>query len=122
MGRRKVSDEALIEAILLTPTLEEAARRANIAERTLYYRLQNPEFKRKYADRRRALVDTAMARLEKSLARAIHTLNKNMSCGRPSDENTAAKAVIDYVRWAQENGEIVQRLEELEETISKAID
>jgi len=122
MGRRAINNAKLIEALLLAPTIEDAARRAKVSVRTMYNRLQNPEFKRAYNDRRRDLVEISLGRLEKSLDRAIHTLNKNMGCGRASDENTAAKAVIDYVLSAREQQEITRRLDALEETLSETID
>lgn len=119
MGRRRVSDETLIAALLQCPTVELAAKHAGLSQRSIFDRLREGEFKRKYAEARRSLVDVALARMEKSLARAVHTLNEAMAGGgKMSDRIAAAKAVVDHVRWAQET-DLAARMDQLESLIDE---
>jgi hypothetical protein len=92
IGRK---DDEAIAALLLEPSLDAAAARVGVAPATLARWLRLPSFARKYRAARRAVVESAVARLQQASGEAVACLRRNLSCGRPSVEVRAAEAILD---------------------------
>ena len=115
-GRPKLDDraEAAIAGLLTERTHALAAAKAGISEATVARWLRDPQFKSAYKAARRAVVDSAVGRLQASAAKAVDALEKNLACGRPSDENRAAVAILEFSLKAVEAADLGERIDELE--------
>jgi hypothetical protein len=105
--------EAAVAALLARPNLEEAAREAGISVSTLRRWQQLPGFQQALRDARRQLVETTVAWLQATTTKAIATLLKNMDCGRPSVEVSAAVAVLDRALRGHELCDLAAEVEDI---------
>jgi hypothetical protein len=113
LGRKK---EAAILALLSQRNIPEAARVAEISERTLYRWLQESNFDAAYRKARRTAFSQAMARLQQMTTAAVSTLGKIMldpNAPAPSRVR-AADSVLDHAAKAQEIEDVQARIYELE--------
>jgi hypothetical protein len=112
-GRKQ--EEAII-ALLSQPSVEQAARAANIGPRTLVRWLQNPEFKVAYHKARREAFGQATSRLQQASGAAVATLIKIMvDPNAPASTRVrAADSVLDHAAKAIEIEDIEARLAALE--------
>jgi hypothetical protein len=106
-------DRAII-ALLTEPTVEAAARSIDIAPATIWRWSQQPDFRARLRDARRAVVEGAIGRLQQTATEAVETLRRNLTCGAPSVEVRAATAILDQAVKAVELFDVVERLEQLE--------
>jgi hypothetical protein len=88
------SREKALAALLVAPTIAEAARMAGIAERTLRSWLARPDFAKEYAARRRELLQGTLGKLHTLNSKAVETLERNMSSGHGPTEVRAAVAAL----------------------------
>ena len=114
-GKRSRQEEAALSALLSEPTIEIAAKQADIGESTLRRWLAEPEFKAKYRAARRQVVEAAIGRLQSAATKAVDTLERNLSCGIPAVEVGAAKSVLDQAIKAVELVDLAERIEALEQ-------
>jgi hypothetical protein len=110
--------EEAIAALLLHPSIEHAAKAANLATNTLLRWLKEPEFEAAYREARRAAFGQSVARLQQASGAAVTTLLKVMV-----DPNTpastrvrAADSVLSHGAKAIEIEDIEVRLAALEES------
>ena len=106
-------DKAIL-ALLTESIVEAAARSADVAPATIWRWSQQPEFKSRLRDARRAVVEGAIGRLQQAAAEAVETLRRNLTCGTPSVEVRAATAILDQAIKAVELFDVVERVEHLE--------
>jgi hypothetical protein len=92
LGRKQ---EAVIAALLTEPNHADAARKAGVAEATLYRWLNMAEFQAAYRAARRQVVEAAVGRLQQAAGQAVDTLVKNLTCGVYAAENRAAVAILE---------------------------
>jgi hypothetical protein len=113
LGRKK---EGAIVALLSQRNVEEAARVADIAQRTLYRWMKEPEFDAAYREARRAAFSQSTARLQQASGAAVATLLKIMvdSNAPASTRVRAADTVLDHAARAIELEDIQARVAELE--------
>jgi hypothetical protein len=117
--QERLEDRALA-ALLSEPTIEAAAKRVDIAESTLLRWMAEPGFRGKYRAARRQVVEGAIARLQTVATKAVGALERNLTCGIPSVEVGAAKAVLDQAIKAVELVDHAERLEALEQIQEQA--
>jgi hypothetical protein len=113
-GRKQ---EEAIAALLSQRNLEEAARAAGIAMRTLLRWLQMPEFDAAYRKARRAGFSQSIARLQQGSGAAVATLMKVMvDLNAPAASRVrAADCVLNHATKAIELEDLEERLRRLEE-------
>lgn len=113
--------EGGIAALLIQPTMKEAATAAGVNEATLWRWLQSREFHAAYMKARRDSVKQALARLQQTTTEAVTVLRDIMiDTDAPcSVRVTAAKAIIDYSIKAVEVEDLEQRVFELEQLITQ---
>ena len=80
MSRRQ---DALISALLLAPTLAEAAQTAGIGEATAWRWLKDKAFRNAYREARREVVRQAVAQVQQACSIAVTTLTAVMQALRP---------------------------------------
>jgi hypothetical protein len=112
-GRKK---EVAIVALLSQRSVDDAARSVNIAPRTLYRWIKEPEFDAAYREAKRAAYGQSIARLHQASGAAVTTLLKLMvdSNVPASTRARCADSVLSHTEKATELEDIEARLAELE--------
>jgi DNA-binding MurR/RpiR family transcriptional regulator len=112
--KRSRQEEAALAALLSVPTIAEAATLAGISESTLLRWLQEPTFQQRYRAARREVVEHAISGLQQATGEAVEALRRNLTCGVPSSEIAAARAIIDQAVKGVELVDLAERIEQLE--------
>ena len=113
---KNVSDEKLLESLLLNGSVQGASADCKISQSAIYKRLQNPDFRKKY-DQLQGLVLSAVAgSLTQSLNDAVGCLQSVIN-----DKNVAATvkvsasdALLRHCCRYVETSNILSRIERLE--------
>ena len=110
-----MSQEAIL-ALLSQRNVEEAARVAKIAARTLYRWMNDREFDTAYREAKRAAFSQSIARLHQMSSAAVSTLGKVMvdPTTPPSTKVRAADSILNHTAKAIEIEDIEARVSELE--------
>lgn len=103
-----------ISALLTEPTIKAAAEQAGCGERTLRGWLDEPVFQAAYRAVLDQALDQARSRMLQLSGSAVATLERNMTCGRPAIEVSAANSILDKALKFKELGDLAARLEALE--------
>ena len=107
--------EALIAALLLAPSVADAARVAGVPHRTAKRWLALPHVRRAWLDARRQVVDAAMLTVQTSARVAVATL---LACLKPTHPASvrvrAAATLLETAIRAVEVGDLAARIDELE--------
>ena len=111
---RSRADAALLAALAGGRTVEAAAQQAGVSERTARRRLVDETFRQALAEARRQLLAAAIGRLADAATDAAETLRRNLTCGMPSVEVAAARAILDQARAGVELDDLAARVEALE--------
>jgi AcrR family transcriptional regulator len=122
MAKADHKQERAVSALINSNTIKEAAQAAGIGERTLYNWLQDKEFNEAYRQARSAVVQQALAQLQRVSSLAVTTLAAIMedSEAPAGSRVSASKAVLELAIRAVELEDILQRLEALEVEVAKS--
>jgi hypothetical protein len=108
-----------LSALLTEATVEAAAGKAQVSQRTLYRWLSDPIFTGAYREARRKAVGQAIARLQHASADAVTALRSVMNDAEapaPARVN-AAKAVLELAVRVVELEDLETRVQELERAV-----
>ncbi len=113
--------EVAIAALLLEPTISEAAKSAGIGETTLWRWLQMESFQVAYANAKKEAVSQAIARLQRITTKAVDALEDVMAdIEAPAGSRvTAARVVLEMSLKAVELEDLATRVEQLEKTAQR---
>ena len=114
--------EALIAALLTEPTQATAAAKAGVSEATAQRWLKKPEFQAAYRAARRAVVESAVGRLQQAAAEAVEVLRRNLVCGNPAVEIRAAALVLEKALQGVELIDLAVQVEELQRQLHPETD
>ena len=108
--------EEVIAALLTQRNMEEAARTAGVAVRTLIRWMKIPEFQKAYRDARRAAFQQSIARLQQGTSAAATTLIKLLlDQGTPASVKArVADSIFNHAAKAIEIEDIEARVSALE--------
>lgn len=106
--------EKIIDALLSTSTIADAAKQAGVSEATIFRCLRDETFKNEYRNARRDVVENTVGQLQGATAQAVETLTKNLSCGNPTAEIRAAQLILETSYKGIELIDLQMRLEILE--------
>ncbi len=108
--------EKAIAALLHERTIEAAAARAGIGERTLIRWLKAPEFAGAYRAARREVVTLAIVQLQTAAGEAVEVLRTVATdiTAPASSRVSAARAILDTSLRAVETEDLAARLDALE--------
>ena len=117
MSTKKVTDEAIITALLSAGTIKDAAKLAGISERALYDRMKTGDFQALYKSAKADLIRAAMVNLNNHLQEAINTAAEIMTDKdiNPATRLQAAQTILNNAgKFAQhlqtdENGVTAQQ-------------
>jgi transposase-like protein len=115
-GKLARKQEEAIVALLSQRNIEEAAKTANIAPRTLYRWMKDAEFQSAYREAKRAAFSQSIARLHQMSSAAVSTLAKIMvDTNAPASTRVrAADSILDHTSKAIEIEDIEARVAALE--------
>jgi hypothetical protein len=124
MAKRKRSeaDKALLVALACGATVENAAQRAGVAERTAYRRLADPRFRARLAQARADMVQRTAGLLTGAGVGSVKTLVdlQNDAAVSPGVRRACARDVLEIGLRVREAADLEARLAALEERVSKA--
>jgi len=107
-------DDALVAALAAGSTVPDAAKRANMSERTARRRLDDPAFRRRVSEARGELYSAAMGRLAAVATKAADTLEKLLTSTRDAVALGAARSILELGQRLRESVELEQRIAALE--------
>ena len=115
MARKRLTDEAIIAALIASGSIKGAAASLKCTTRTLYERMKKPEFKELYAQA--DILKTATAKLQGNLCGAIDTLAEIMTDTEAAKQTrvNSAVSILQYAARFTETTDILERLEAIEE-------
>ena len=85
-----------ITALLRAPGVEAAAPLVGIDEAVLRRWLEDPRFRARYREARRAFLEDAASRIEHLAGPAVEALARHLTCGVPEVEVEAAKVILAH--------------------------
>lgn len=117
MARKRLTDEAIIAALIANGSIKGAAASLDCTERTLYERMKKPEFKELYTQAKGEILKAATAKLQGNLTGAIDTLAEVMNDKEAPKQTrvNSAVSILQYAARFTETTDILERLEAIEE-------
>jgi hypothetical protein len=110
--------EKAVAALLASATIERAAEQVGVCEKTMRNWLADAAFAAAYREARRQIVEHAVTLLQRTTGVAVATLARNLNCGRPAIEVSAASAILTHALGAVELFDLAGRVAELEEKLA----
>jgi hypothetical protein len=112
---RKNADAALVLALAAGNTAADAARQANVSERTAFRRLADPGFRRRVTEARADMITRGLGKLAAGMASAADTLRKLLTSGTGPVQLNAARVILEMGTRLRESAEFEARLRRLED-------
>lgn len=115
---RKLSDEKLLEVLMRTGSVSDAAKELGITRQTMYRRIKAPAFRAKYAAARDDALKKTAAVLSSQMCNAVVCTQNIMVDNVKKDPRTAlsaASAILRYGLQFYELADITARIEALED-------
>jgi hypothetical protein len=114
--QRKKSDDLLLIAMACGSSVENAARQCHLCIRTIYRRLEDPDFRRRLQEMKADMVRRTAASLTAAGSEAVRTLLELMKATTPGPTRLgAARSVLEIGMKAREMAELEERLAALEQ-------
>ena len=110
----ETGEAILVVALARGLSVRDAARQADISERTAYRRLADPAFRRAVQDARSRIVAEATGRLAALSTAAAEALGRLLRAKSENVRLSAARAVLELQGRLRETEELEQRIAELE--------
>lgn len=109
-------DQLILNAVLAYPTVREASEAINVPESTIYLRLKDEKFNKRYNEAKTQMLKNTTTFLQTKLQEATATIVEIMNDTEtpPQVRLNAAKSVFDYCIKLTETTEILSRIEALE--------
>lgn len=116
--RKRLTDEAIISALLSEGSVKGAAAVLGCTPRTINSRSKSQEFKEMYQEARADLLRAGAAKLQGHVAEAVDTLAEIMQDPgvAPQTRCNAATAVLSHAAKYTESIDLLSRLEAVEES------
>lgn len=117
-GALTPAQNRVITALLIERTTRDAARAANVAERTLWRWLADPAFRAELIRQEGAVIDEATRSLLTMQGAALGVFDNILKSPTANDANKlrAAEGVLDYLLKLRELNSLEERIRKLEET------
>lgn len=118
MAKETNKEKALV-ALVESPSIADAAEKCGLSKETLFRYLKDKDFVRNYRQARRSVMESGIAEMQHATSEAVQTLKRNLTCGNPFAEVSAARAILDNALKGSEILDLSERLEALENAVSK---
>lgn len=117
--QRKKNEDPLLLALACGATVEAAARQCGLSDRTVYRRLEDPEFKKRLDKVRADMVERSSAMLTAAAGEAVRTLLALQKDSTPAAVRLgAARAILEVGIKVRQMVELEQRMAELEAMVA----
>ena len=113
------ADDLIVEALASGRSQSEAAQLAHLSKRTVARRMSDPEFAARVSRRRGDVVAELAGRLTGLTEDAITAIGEVLMSGTPGDRLRAARLVITGVVALRRDGELEDRLREIEDELDQ---
>ena len=113
---KKIRDETIIDALLISATVRSAATKLKINEQTVYRRKRDPVFMQKFNEARRERTEAARNVLQErayTAADTLATILQDKDAPAQTRVNAAAEILRQNVKYT-EITDILEQLRELE--------
>lgn len=119
--RNKSTEQALLMALAIGATVENAARKAGIGERTAYRRLADPDFRARLSQARQEAVVRTAGMLTGAAVGSVKTLvDLQQDASVPAAvRRGAARDVLEMAVKYRESAEMEQRVAAIEDRLSR---
>ncbi|SRR5579884_3864613 len=117
-GGRKNADGVLALALAGGLTVEAAAGRAGVGERTAYRRLADPAFCVRVTELRSEMVERALGKMADGMGEAADTLRQLLGAKAESVRLAAARSILEMGIKLREATELDARLRALEHQLA----
>lgn len=109
-------EEIILNALLTYPSIREASAATGIPEPTIYLKLRDENFKMRYNEAKKQILDNTVTFLQGKLHEATATIINIMNDVEvaPQVRINAARSVFDYCIKFTEQNELLTRIEALE--------
>lgn len=116
-GTLSAPQKRAIAALLTERTTRDAAQTAQVAERTLWRWLADPEFRAELTRREGALIDQATRSLLTMQGAALEAFDSvlNSDAAKDADKLRAAEGVLTYLLKLRELNSLEERIARLEQ-------
>jgi len=123
MSRSRKAD-TILQALLSSRTIREAAQVAKASERVIYDYLADPAFDARYKAARDDIIRGVSNHLRAKMSEAINVIGDIMSDAenRPQDRLTAAKLVLEFGARYIDSQDILERIKALEDANVQTVD
>ena len=118
-GELTAMQDKAIMALLSSPSVEAAAKKTGVSDRTLHRWLREPAFRQSCLAARRQVMEQAVGCLQRASLGAVETLVRNLKCGVPGTEVRAAQVILEAGTKGVEMMEFEDRLTAIEQTLEK---
>ena len=117
MARKRLTDEAIVAALIECGSIKAAAASLQCTPRTLYDRMKKPEFKELYTQAKADILKTVTAQLQGEFSNSVKTLAKIRDDEEAPKQTRAncATSILQYGARFTEATDILERLEAIEE-------
>lgn len=119
----KVTDEAILGALLATGSNRAAAKALGVSEKTIRSRLQKPDFRERYEDLKNGMVEAVADEIAANLSGAVQTIVEVMKDPN-NNASVRSQAAGELLRTALryfEAGKFERRITALEATQNQPI-
>jgi hypothetical protein len=118
-SQRKKNEDPLLLALACGASVEAAARQCKLSERTVYRRLEDPEFKGRLDSVRSDMIQRSAGMLTAAAGEAVRTLLSLQKDTTPAAVRLgAARAILEIGIKLRQLVELEQRLAEVEEMVA----
>jgi len=108
-----------LAALMVQPTVEQAAKVAGVTKSTAYRWLSQPQYRQQYDTLRRQGLEETLHFLQRTMLAAVARLHALLHDGdHPAVQLGAARAILEYGLRAMELEQITLRLQRLEEALA----
>lgn len=111
---RHKGDNAIVVALAAGGNVREAAQRASVSERTVWRRLEDPDFRQLVLNCRTAMLEVAVGQLAEAASDAVTTLRRLLMADSESIQLGAARTILEAGPRLRESLEIEMRIAHLE--------
>lgn len=115
----RITDSALISALLSCPTIKQASAEVGLSEQSVYSRLRKPDFRAQLQNARDNQFQVISSKLEDANFKALNTLVSVLDDSEVSAgiKVRASQTLLDLSLRNREQADILTRIQNLEEML-----
>jgi hypothetical protein len=117
---KKLNDEELLVALLTTKSQTEASKVLGVSKQTITRRVNEPEFKAKFSEYRKQMLDKVNTQLVNASTRAVDVLTDLLNSNNEMTRYNASSRILSLAQDYISMQDIIERLDALEQARKEA--